>query len=303
MTHDGSSGIWAIKLAQSLAAQQRCGEAGRAMVAAQKNVEPNRRLLFGMSMTDLFLKCSAMPLADARPLLEAAGAIATDALKATPDDRDVLMFQAATLTALASALPDGAEKKALEERGSQVTSRFMDLNPGRQSAQRGEAPEAIYDGFSYVNEFLDAGKTAEADKLLASMAVRHAASPEFWNTAAFVHQRRGKRDEAIAAAKQYEALAPGPLAYVLLGHLYVGWALDEAAPRKQRTADVASAQAAYDAALKTDPTDMGALMGKVDVLKARASLEQDPSRKQALLDESKALATRAAEAYRAKQKP
>jgi tetratricopeptide (TPR) repeat protein len=301
MTRDPASGIWAIKLAQSLAAQQRCGEAARAMVTAQKNVEPDRRLLFGMSMTDLFVKCPTMPLADARPLLEAAGAIATEALKSTPDDRDVLMFQGATLTALASALPDGPEKKALEERGAQVASRFMDLNPRRQAAMRGEAPDVIYDGFSYVNEFLDDGKTAEAEKLLASMAVKHAKSAEFWSTATFVQQRRGKRDEALAAAKRHVELSPpGPEPHLLLGNLYAMWALDEAAPPKQRLTDLASAQAAYEAALKIDPNDIGGLIGKADALKTRAALEQDPARKQALLAEARTWSARAGEAIKAK---
>ena len=304
MTRDPASGIWAIKLAQSLAAQQRCSEAGRVMVAAQKLVEAERQLLFGMSMTNLFLQCPTMPLADARPLLEAAGAIATEALKATPDDRDVLMFHGATLTALASALPDGPEKKALEERGAQVASRFMDLNPRRQAALRGEAPDVIYDGFAYVNEFLDAGKTAEAEKLLASMAIKHAKSAEFWSTATFVQQRRGKRDEALAAAKRHVELSPpGPEPHLLMGNLYAMWALDETAPPKQRLADLAAAQAAYEAALKIDPNDIGGLIGKSDALKTRAALEQDPTRKQALLAESREWSARAGEAIKAKQKP
>lgn len=304
MAMDAASGIWAIKLSHSLAAQQRCGDAGRVLVKAQATVDADRRLLLGMSMTDLFTKCTDMPLADARPLLESAEAIAAEALKTTPDDRDVVLLQGAALTALASRLPDGPEKTAIEARGAEVFSRFMALNPGRQAALRGEAPERVYDGFSYLNEFLADGKIQEADRLLASMKSRHAESAEFWSSAAFHHQQRGERDEAIAAAKRHLALAPpGPLAHVLLGGMYAGWAMDEAAPRTQRMADLQAAQAAYDAAVQAGPNDPGALIGKAEVLKAQAALEQDPARKQALLAESRMWAERSAAAYKAQRTP
>jgi tetratricopeptide (TPR) repeat protein len=304
MAMDAASGIWAIKLAHSLAAQQRCGDAGRVLVETRATVDADRRLLLGMSMTDLFMKCPDMPLGDARPLLEAAEAIAAEALKTTPDDRDVVLLQAAALTALASRLPDGAEKTAIEARGAEVTSRFMDLNPGRQAALRGEAPERVFDGFSYLNEFLADGKIQEADQLFASMKTRHAASAEFWSSAAFYHQQRGDRDEAIAAAKHLVALAPSdPMPHVLLAGMYVGWAMDEAAPRAQQTADLQAAQAAYDAALQAGPNDTGALIGKAEVLKALAALEQDPARRQALMAESQMWAARGAEAYKAQRKP
>lgn len=304
MAMDAASGIWAVKLAHSLAAQQRCGEAGRVLVEARATVDADLRVLLGMSMTDLFTKCADMPLADARPLLESAEAIAAEALKTSPDDRDVVLLQAAALTALASRLPDGAEKTAIEARGAQVTSRFMALNPGRQAALRGEAPERVYDGFSYLNEFLADGKIQEADLLFASMKTRHAASAEFWSSAAFHHHQRGERDEAIAAAKRHVALAASdPMPHLLLGGMYAGWAMDEAAPRTQRTADLQAAQAAYDAALQVGPNDPGALMGKAEVLKAQAALEADPARKKALLAESRTWAARGAEAYKAQRTP
>jgi tetratricopeptide (TPR) repeat protein len=304
MAMDAASGIWAIKLAHSLAAQQRCGDAGRVLVDARATVDADRRLLLGMSMTDLFMKCSDMPLSDARPLLESAEAIAAESLKTTPDDRDVVLLQAAALTALASRLPEGPEKSALEARGAEVTTRFMDLNPGRQAALRGEAPERVYDGFAYLNEFLADGKIQEADQLLASMKTRHAASAEFWSSAAFHHQQRGERDEAIASAKRHIALVPSdPMPHALLAGMYVGWAMDEAAPRAQRLADLQAAQAACDAALQAGPTDTGALIGQAEVLKAQAALEQDPVRKEAVMAESRMWAARGAEAYKAQRKP
>jgi hypothetical protein len=79
--------------------------------------------------------------------------------------------------------------------------------------------------------------------------------------------------------------------------------MDEAAPRAQRTADLQAAQAAYDAALQAGPNDTGALIGKSEVLKAQAALEQDPARRQALMAESQVWAARGAEANKAQRKP
>lgn len=301
---DPASGVWNIKLAQSVAAQQRCGEAARILVAARKTVDADSRLLLGMSMTELFLECQDMPLADARPLLESADAIAAEALLAAPDDRDVLMMQAAALTALASKLPEGPEKKAVAERGAQVSSRFFDLNPSRQAALRGEVPERVSDGFSYISELTAAGKTQEAEQLFANMKVKHDGSAEFWSSAAYRHQQRGERDQAIAAMQRYLELAPrGPRPQMMLGNMYVVWGLDESATPQQRATDLTTADAAFDAALQAGPDDIGALTGKAEVRRARAALEQDPARKEALMAEFRTWMTRVGAAYKAQQKP
>ncbi len=301
---DPASPVWAIKLSHGLAAQQRCSEAARVLVAARSTVDRDRLLVLGMAMPDLFLKCDSMSLDDARPLLGSADAIATEILKTTPDDRDVLMMQAAALTALASKLPEGPEKAAVEARGTQVFGRFMEANPTRQAALRGEAPERVYDGFAYMNEFLSAGKTQEAHRLLESMKTKHAASAEFWSSAAWHHQQRGERDAAIAAAKRHVELAPrGPERYLLLGSLYAAWALDETRPPADRAADLEAAQSSIDAALAAGPDHTGALLHKADLLKTQAGLEQDATRKQALLAESGKLMAKAAKSYKSQPRP
>lgn len=303
MAMDAASGVWAIKLAHSLAAQQRCGDASRVLVAARRVVSPDRRLLLGMSMTELVLTCPDLPLAEARPLLESADAIATEALKASPDDRDVLMMQGAALTALAARMPDGPDKQAADARGRAIFERFMEANPTRQAALRGEAPERVFDGFAYVDEFIAAGKTAEADRLLANMRVRHAQSAEFWSTVAFRHQMRGERDEAIAAMRRHVELSPpGAAPQVQFGNMYAAWAADDTAPRPQRLADLKQAQTILDAALKSWPTDGDLLISKADLFKGQAMLEQDPARKEALMVEYRAAMARAVEAYKAQKK-
>lgn len=304
MAMDPGSSVWPIKLAHGLAEQQRCSEAARVLMAARRTVDPDRRLLLGMAMPELVLKCDDMPLADARPLLEAAEAIAAEILKTTPDDRDVVMLQTAAVTALASKLPDGPEKTALEKRGSEAMDRFMALNPGRQAALRGEAPERVFDGFSYLNEFHTAGKTAEAQRLYASMKTRHADSAEFWSSAASYHQLRREREDAIAAAQRYVALAPPEaLPHLMLGNMHLMWAMDEAEQPARRVEDLKAAQSAIDTAIAAGPNNTDALMSKAELLKAQAALEKDPARRQALLAEVKTWLARAAAAYKAQQKP
>lgn len=304
MTMDPASGVWAIKLAHSLAVQSRCSEGARVLVSARESVARDRLLLLGMAMPDLLLKCDGLPLADARLLLESAESIAADVLKTTPDDRDAVMLQGAAVTALASRLPEGADKKAAEVRSSALMDRFMEMNPDRQRALKGEAPERVYDGFSYLNEFLSAGKTQEAQRLYASMKQRHAGSAEFWQSAASHHRLLGERDEALAAARRHaELAAPGPDPHVLIASLYLEGATREGAPAAQQAADLEAAQVAVAAAMKAGPNDTGAMMAKANLLKVQADLEKDPARKQALLAESEAWTTKAVAAYKAGRKP
>lgn len=304
MTMDPASGVWAIKLAHSLAAQARCGEGARVLVAARARIERDRRLLLGMAMPDLLLKCDGLPLADARPLPEAAESIAADVLKTTPDDRDAVMLQGAALTALASRLPEGPDRKAAEARSSALMDRFMDMNPARQRALQGEAPERVYDGFSYLNELLEAGKTQEAQRLYVSMKQRHAGSVEFWQSAATHHRMLGEHDEALAAARRHAELASGsPNAHLLMASLYMDRAAKDGAAAPQQAADLREAERAVDAALKAGPDDAGAMTIKASLLQAQADRESDPARKQALLAEWKTWATRASAAYRAGRQP
>lgn len=280
---DAASGLWAIKLAQNLAAQGRCREGSKVLVDARATVAPERAMLLGMSMTDFLLKCEALPLADARALLRAAERIGDEAVKRSPEDRDAVMLQGAALTALASRLPDGPEKDAVKKRGDAVFDRFMEMNPDRQRALQGEPPERVYDGFAYVNEFRDKGLTKEADRLLANMKRVHATSAEFWASAAVHHEMRNEPAEALAAARQGVAVAPrDPNAHLTLARQYQAAASREGAPAAERVAACKAGLAAVDASLALDPGNPGALMWRADLLDLQAQAEPDAARRRTL---------------------
>lgn len=295
---DPGSAVWSIKLAKRLAALSRCSEGAAVLVAARTTVDANR-LLLGMAMPDLLLGCDAMPLSSARPLLEAAEAIASEILTSTPDDRDAVMLHGAALTALASRLPDGPEKTAIEARSVASFERFMSLNPDRQRALRGEPPERVYDGFAYVNEFLSSGKTVEAQRLYENMRSLHVDLPEFWEAAAIHHWLRGDRDDAISAARRLMSLRPrDPEPHVQLASMYLQWATAAEATAAARDADILAGQAELDAALSLTPTHQGAMIHRSMLLRAQADIETNAVRKQTLLAEADAWRTKAEAAGR-----
>ena len=260
---DPSSATWVILLAKSQAAQGRCSEAARGLVAARQRVEASGQLLLGMSMTQLVLQCEGLPLADARPLLEAAEAIATTELKSDPENRDVVMLQGAALTALAQRLPPGPERSALEARGSASFDRFLDLHPDRKRALAGEPPADLARAFDFVREFLDQGRNVEAARLYANTQKVHGGSPTFRAQAATHHAR-------LAGSHLDRASTEPPL------------------PTAQRLAALQAGQAEIDRAFAFDPASKDAMMYGALILRAQADLEPDPSRKAVLLKDAAA---------------
>lgn len=292
---DPASGVWAMRLAHSLAAQGKCSEGARTLLAARTKVAPDRRFLLAMQAPGYLLKCDGLALADARPLLEAAEAVAAEELKRLPENRDAVQLQAAALTALGGLLPSGPEKTAIERRATAAFERFMELNPTRRRALAGEPPESIDEGFAYIIEFETAGKVAEARRLLTNMEKQHSGSADFWRRAIGHYQLSDAPAAQLAAAERYVALAPrDPQAHVLLAGVHMDRAQRDGAKPGERAASFKAADAALTVALKLAPDDIGAMLGRSDLLAAQAAHESDPARKEALLRDAKAWRQKAA---------
>jgi hypothetical protein len=259
---DPASATWVILLAKSQAAQGRCGEAARELVAARPRVDTSQQLLLGMSMTELSLQCEAIPIAEARPLLETASAIAEAILAVTPDNRDAVMLQTAALMGLAQRLAQGPERAELEARSSTAFDRFRALNPDRRRALAGEPLADLARSFEFVREFLEEGRTAEATRLQTNIEKVHGGSPEF----------------RIESAKHHARLAA----------TYLDRASAETTARADRPGLLRAGQTEVDRAFALDPRSTDAMMSRSMLLRAQADLEPDARRKAALLEEADA---------------
>lgn len=281
--HDPSSAIYPLKLAQALAAQQRCSEGARVLLDADKTVSPDARDLLGASVLDYLMQCESLGPADLRPLLALAETTADAQIKRSPDDRDAVMRQGAVYTALASKLPEGPEKKAAEARSNALFDRFMEMDPDRKRALQGEPPEDLYSAFSYLGEFESKGLHAEAQRLLANMEKAHASSPEFWEKAASHHRFNGKPATAITATQRWAALVPkSPAPRVFLASLHLEAAEQPGATAAQRAAAFKAAHAEIDKGLAIDASSHVATETKAHIFKTQAASESDAARKRAL---------------------
>lgn len=283
MKTEPTSALYPVKLANALAAQQRCSDGARVFVQAEKTVAAEGRDLLGASVLDYLIKCESLPPAELRPLLALAEATAAEAVKRSPDGRDEVMRQAAVYTALASKLPDGPEKKAAEARSNALSDRFMEMNPDRKRALQGDPPEDLYNAFSYLGEFESKGLHAEAQRLLANMEKANASSPEFWEKAASHHRFNGKPAAAITATQRWAALVPkNPDPRVFLASLHLEAAEQPGATAAQRAAAFKAAHAEIDKALAIDASSRFATEAKAHILKTQAAGEPDASRKRTL---------------------
>lgn len=253
---DPSSSTWAIKLAHSQATQGRCAEAARTLVAHRPTVAHDTRLLLGMSMTELAVRCDALPPADARPLFQAALDLAHEVLAETPDERDATMLQTGAAMMLAPLVDDAAERARLEALSSSAFDRFMEQNPERQRALAGEPPENLYNLFAWLGEFEREGRRDEARRLLERAEVVHAASAEFWRQAAFHHYMNEHVDEGLTAIDRALALSPGDAPNLMLKVTLLeekAEAATDDATRKQLTDEAARWRTRAEAAMPPPP--------------------------------------------------
>jgi hypothetical protein len=151
-----------------------------------------------------------------------------------------------------------------------------------------------------VQQAVDEGRTADADKALAAATKTHAAVPGFWHDVAMLEGRRGNPDQSIAALTRWTGLEPeNPESHYALAtyswdRAYRDPKLSEVRKRELATSGLAAA----DKALALKPEYMEAMVYRGLLLRVLASLETDAARKAKLTAEAEAMSKKASELQR-----